>query len=139
VTQDEQKRIATELLYASESGNAEKVAQLVTDDFHFQFMERLDSWVDEGGKKSTRLNKQDFLKTGVPMVNDLTVDGMHFQVFLTMGEGPYVAIFGESNGTSKTGKKYNNRYCWRFTFTGDKVSEFLEFCDTHHAHQILFD
>ena len=132
------KRTAIELMYASESGKGDVVSQLTNDDFQFQFMKRGEGWVDGDGKTSSRLNKTDFIKTGVPMVNDLMKNGMNFRIELAMEEGDRVAIFGESHGESKAGRPYNNRYCWRFTFCGDKVSEFLEFCDTHHAVETLF-
>jgi ketosteroid isomerase-like protein len=133
-----QKEIALELLKASECGDAATCERLTTDDFEFQFMQRLESWTGEGGKKTTRINKADFIGTGINMVNDLTRDGMHFRVDLVIEEGPVVAAFGESNAVAKSGKPYNNRYCWRLTFRGDKVCEFLEFCDPSHAVEALF-
>ncbi len=136
MTLDEQKRHAEKLLFASASGDVPTVASLISEDFHFQYMERQKGWSGEG---STRSNRDNFLKIGVPMSNSLTKDGMHFTLLRVIGEADCVAIFGESNATSNDGKRYNNRYCWRITFSGDKVSEFLEFCDTHHAREILFD
>lgn len=138
MTTSKKKQIALELLAAAESGDAATSDRLTTDDFHFQFMQRLESWDGEDGKSTTRINKADFINNGIRMVGDLTKAGMNFRVDLLIEEGDHVAIFGESNAESKAGKPYNNRYCWRFTFTGDKVSEFLEFCDTSHAHQQLF-
>lgn len=29
--------------------------------------------------------------------------------------------------------------CWRMTFSGNRVAEFREYCDTHHAHAVLFE
>ena len=113
--------------------------QLISDDFHFQFMERADSWVVDGQEVSTRLNKEMFLKYGINAVNEITMDGMHFTVDHVMVDGDFVAIFGESHATSKKGKPYNNTYCWRMRFSGDKIVEFLEYCDTHHAHTQLFE
>ena len=138
MTTSTKKQIALELLAAAESGDAATAERLTTDDFHFQFMQRLESWDGANGQTSTRLNKADFIKNGIVMVGDLTKAGMNFRVDLAIEEGDHVAIFGESNAESKAGKPYNNRYCWRFTFSGDKVCEFLEFCDTSHALQQLF-
>jgi ketosteroid isomerase-like protein len=134
-----QKKIAVELLYASESGDVEKATALTNADFHFQFMEKASSWSADGKVTSTRLDKEAFLKHGITAVKNVTKDGMHFKVHLAIAEGPYVALFGESNATSNKGRPYNNNYCWRFTFSNGKVSEFLEFCDTHHAHEVLFE
>jgi ketosteroid isomerase-like protein len=134
-----QKKIAVELLHASESCDAAKAAALINPDFHFQFMEKAASWSVDGQVVSTRLDKETFLKYGVTAVKNVTKDGMHFKVHVSIAEGPYVALFGESHATSNKGKPYNNNYCWRFKFSHGKVSEFLEFCDTHHAHEVLFE
>jgi ketosteroid isomerase-like protein len=136
---EEQKKRAIELLHAVDRGDAAATLKLISDDFHFQFMERRASWSVDGKEVSTRLDKETFLKHGVTAVANVTKDGMHFKVHMAISEGPVVALFGESDGTSLKGKRYNNTYCWRFTFSGDKVSEMLEYCDTHHAHEVLFD
>jgi ketosteroid isomerase-like protein len=136
---EKQKQCATELLYAAECNDRKKAESLITDDFHFQLMERLESWTGEDGKSTSRVDKAHFLDEGIKMVGDLTRDGMHFVVHLAITDGPYVALFGESNGTSRQGKAYNNRYCWRFTFSGEKVSEFIEFCDTRYGREVLFE
>jgi ketosteroid isomerase-like protein len=139
MTTSTQKQIALDLLKAAESGDAATCERLTTDDFHFQFMQRLESWTGEGGQQTTRIDKAEFIKTGIHMVNDLTRAGMNFKVELAIEEGPNVAIFGESEAVSKkAGNRYNNRYCWRFRFAGDKVAEFWEFCDTSHAVEALF-
>jgi ketosteroid isomerase-like protein len=139
LTPEQKKETAVRMLHASDRGDAETALQLIDDDFHFQFMERADSWTVDGQEVSTRLNKDMFLKYGINAVKEITVDGMHFTVDHVMVDGDYVAIFGESHATSKKGKSYNNTYCWRMRFSGDKIVEFLEYCDTHHAHTQLFE
>ena len=138
MTTSKRKQIALAALAAAESGDAATSERLTTDDFAFQFMQRLESWDGEDGKTTTRVSKADFIASGIKMVGDLTRAGMNFRVDLLIEEGDHVAIFGESNAVSKAGKPYNNRYCWRFAFEGEKVREFLEFCDTSHALQQLF-
>src|SRR5260370_32273331 len=113
MTLEKQKQHAIELIYASECNDRKTCESLITDDFHFQFMQRLESWTGGGGKSTTRVDKAGFLDNGIKMVGDLTKDGMHFVIHFAISEGPYVAVFGESNGVSKKGKTYNNRYCWR--------------------------
>ena len=98
MTTSTKKQIALELLAAAESGDAATSDRLTTDDFHFQFMQRLESWDGEDGKSTTRINKADFINNGIKMVGDLTKAGMNFRVDLAIEEGDHVAIFGESNG-----------------------------------------
>jgi ketosteroid isomerase-like protein len=49
-----------------------------------------------------------------------------------------VAVFGESNATALSGKKYANVYSWLFHFAGGKVTHWLEYCDTHLICTVLF-
>ncbi|RYE58670.1 MAG: hypothetical protein EOP18_00795 [Rhizobiaceae bacterium] len=139
MTPEQKKEAALKLLRASDNADVDAVLAVISDDFHFQFMERADSWSVDGQEVSTRLNKETFLKYGINATKDITVDGMHFTVDLVLCDGDYVCIFGESHATSKKGKSYNNTYCWRMHFTGDRISEFREYCDTHHAHAVLFE
>ena len=136
---DERKQLAIELLMACDKGDPETVDRLTNDDFHFQFMEKAASWSAEGQEVSTRLDKLNFLKFGVGAAKQVTRDGFHFKVDQAICEGNVVALFGTSNATSHKGKPYRNNYCWKITFAGDRVSEFLEFTDTHHAHEVLFE
>ncbi len=94
---------------------------------------------DYGKKVSTTLDKKSFLEVGVVAVKNITKDGMHFEIDHVMQDGDYVAIFGRSNGESTKGRKYSNVYCWRMKFRGEKICEFLEYCDTHHAREVLFE
>ena len=38
---------------------------------------------------------------------------------------------------SKTGKRYNNEYCFLFRFRGDKIAEVVEYCDTDLKERVL--
>jgi len=133
------KDVATRLLHASASGDVDTVGQLINDDFHFQFMQKAESWSADGKETSAKLDKDNYLAYGVPVSNQITQDGMHFTIELILVDGPWVAAFGHSNATSLKGKPYNNNYCWRILFSGEKVSELREYCDTHHAYEVLFE
>lgn len=139
LTTDEMKDVATRLLHASASGDVETVASLINDDFHFQFMQKADSWSADGKETSAKLDRENYLAYGVPVSRQITRDGMHFTVELILIDEPWVAVFGHSNATSLKGKEYNNNYCWRILFSGGKVSELREYCDTHHAYEVLFE
>jgi ketosteroid isomerase-like protein len=133
------KETAARLLHASASGDVETVRAVINADFHFQFMQKANSWSADGKEVSARLDHDNYLAYGVPVSNRITRDGMHFTVELILVDEPYVVIFGHSNAVSLKGKSYNNNYCWRMRFSGDKVSDFQEYCDTHHAYEVLFE
>ncbi len=130
---------AVRLLLASASGDVDTVRPLINDDFTFQFMQKAESWSAGGKETSTKLDKENYLAQGVPVSKQITRDGMHFTVELILVDAPWVAIFGFSDATSLKGKPYHNNYCWRMRFSGVGVSEFREYCDTHHAYEVLFE
>ncbi|RYE58669.1 MAG: hypothetical protein EOP18_00790 [Rhizobiaceae bacterium] len=137
-TAEDRKERAVRLLFCGDSGDAVTAAGLISDDFRFQFMERADSWSVDGKVVSARLDRAAFLQHGIGATKDMTRDGMHFTVDLVLCDGDYVCIFGESHALSNRGETYNNSYCWRMRFSGELISEFREYCDTHHAHMVLF-
>ncbi len=136
---DQMKDHAVRLLHASAGGDVEAVRPLIGDDFTFRFMQKAESWSADGKETSATLDKDNYLAYGVPVSKQITRDGMHFTVELILVDGDWLAIFGHSNATSLKGKAYNNNYCWRMKFSGDLVSEFREYCDTHHAYEVLFE
>jgi ketosteroid isomerase-like protein len=138
MTRADMEAVAQRLLHASASGDADTVRQCIADDFHFQFMQKAASWSADGQEVSARLDKENYLAHGVPVSKQITRDGMHFTVELILVDAPYVVIFGHSNATSLKGKPYNNNYSWRMRFSGDRVCDFQEYCDTHHAYEVLF-
>lgn len=138
MTREDMETVATRLLHASASGDVETVRQCITDDFHFQFMQKAASWSADGKEVSARLDKESYLAHGVPVSQQITRDGMHFTIELAVIEAPWVVIFGHSNATSLRGQPYNNNYSWRMKFAGERVCDFQEYCDTHHAYEVLF-
>jgi len=47
-----------------------------------------------------------------------------------IAEGDQVVVEGQGPNTTKTGKQYNNRYCWVFRFSEGQVIELVEYTDT---------
>jgi ketosteroid isomerase-like protein len=136
---EEMEAHAVKLLHATARGDVETVRGLINDDFQFQFMQKAASWSADGREVSAKLDRDSYLAFGVPVSNQITRDGMHFTVDVVLVDDPYVAVFGRSNATSLKGKPYNNTYCWRMRFSNEGVSDFQEYCDTHHAYEVLFE
>jgi ketosteroid isomerase-like protein len=135
-----QKKIAVEFQLAMDRGDANFVDGLLTPDFTFENMEsepvRNPQTGEEFGPKLTRA---EYMEHGVPAIRKMTKDGMHFQFEIVMSEGPYVAIFGSSDGEGVNGKSYANRYCWLFRFAGDKIDMKREYRDTYLSRKTLFE
>jgi uncharacterized protein len=47
-----------------------------------------------------------------------------------VAEGDQVVVEGRGQNVTKTGKQYNNRYCWVFRFKDGRVVELVEYTDT---------
>jgi ketosteroid isomerase-like protein len=139
MTDDEKKAMAAKLLHGSASGDVEAVRSVIDEDFTFRFMQKAETWVADGIETSATLDRDNYLAYGVPVSNQITRDGMHFTLELYVLDGEWLAVFGHSNATSLKGKSYNNQYCWRIRFSGQGVSELREYCDTHHAYEVLFE
>lgn len=139
MTREEKQAMAATLLHGSASGDAAAVASVINPDFTFRFMQKAESWSADGIETSATLDRDNYLKSGVPVSNQITRDGMHFTLELFVLDGDWLAVFGHSNATSLQGKPYNNEYCWRIRFSGEGISELREYCDTHHAYEVLFE
>lgn len=138
MTSDEKKERALKLLACADACDVDTAASLIGEDFQFRFMERAESWTVDGNVVPARLDRETFLKHGVTATRMMTRAGMNFTIDLVLCDGDYVCVFGESHAESHQGRAYNNTYSWRFRFSGEKIVEFLEYCDTHHAHEVLF-
>lgn len=136
---EQQKENAMALLRACDAGDAAAANALIADNFTFQFMDHSASWSVDGVEVASILDRDTFLTQGIAAGENVTRDGLNFEFDLAISEGPHVALFGRSNGTSLKGEKYSNTYCWYVGFSGDKITELREYCDTHLAHRILFD
>ncbi|MDG2003482.1 MAG: hypothetical protein P8J20_09145 [Novosphingobium sp.] len=137
---DGMKEKARQLLKACDLGDAASAAKLINDDFTFQFMEKAETWVVDGQEVSTKLDKPTFLDHGLGAAEQVTSGKrFNFSFDLAVSEGDHVMILGTSNALSLKGEPYQNNYVWYLRFSGDGISELREYCDTKHAHDVLFD
>lgn len=102
---------------------------MISDEFTSESMRRTPIEDPTGQPLPTVWGREAFLGF-VRNIKSLTKDGMHFSYELAVSEGPYVALFGESNATTLSSKKYANVYCWLFRFADDKIALFREYNDT---------
>ena len=54
-----------------------------------------------------------------------------------IAEGDTVVAEVRGDVQTKTGKRYNNEYCFLFRFRGDKIAEIIEYCDTDLEERVL--
>jgi ketosteroid isomerase-like protein len=135
-----QKKLVIEFQLAMDRGDAEFIDSILAPDFTFENMETEPVRNPQTGEVfGPKLTRAGYLQHGVPAIRKMTKDGMHFEFEIVISDGPYVALFGSSDGTGVNGKKYANRYCWLFRFTGDKVDMKREYRDTYLSRKTLFE
>jgi ketosteroid isomerase-like protein len=54
-----------------------------------------------------------------------------------VAEGNYVVAEVRGDVETRSGKRYNNEYCFVFKFGGDKIAEVVEYCDTDLEERVL--
>ena len=59
------------------------------------------------------------------------------KVINLVAEGDTVVAEVRGDVQTKTGKRYNNEYCFLFKFRGDKIAEIVEYCDTDLEERVL--
>jgi ketosteroid isomerase-like protein len=137
MTGEQQRQRAKELFQAAECGDAAAVEAMISDDFTLEFMHRVPIKLPTGEPLQTVYDKDAYLGF-VPNIPSFTKDGMHVDYELAISDGPYVVLFGESNATTPSGKKYANAYSWLFRFSDDKIALLREYSDTHLLRTVLF-
>ncbi|HEY6419524.1 MAG TPA: nuclear transport factor 2 family protein [Candidatus Binataceae bacterium] len=130
MTLDQQKELAIRFLKALERPEAETLAAMVTDDFEFDPMGRLEQVPALHGKKATKLMATT-LGRAFP-------HGLNMRIHTVIAEGNHVAIQAESDAITDKGRKYANRYHMYFRFAGDKIAQVREYNDTAHVREVIF-
>jgi uncharacterized protein len=59
------------------------------------------------------------------------------QAINIMGEGDCVVAEVRGEVMTKAGQRYNNEYCFVFKFSGGKIIEVVEYCDTDLIERVL--
>ena len=59
------------------------------------------------------------------------------QAINLVAEGDYVVDEVRGDVQTKSGKRYNNEYCFVFRFRDDKIAEVVEYCDTDLEERVL--
>lgn len=135
-----QKKLCMEFQLAMDRGDREFVDGVLAPDFTFENIENEPVHNPQTGETfGPKFTREEYLTLGVPAIKKFTKDGMHFEFEFVISEGPFVTIFGSSNGEGHNGKKYANRYCWLFRFAGDKIDMKREYKDTYLARTTLFE
>ncbi len=78
----------------------------------------------------TYRGKDAVLKELLGPLNAQLANGNTITAHRFIAEGDQVVVEGRGHNTTKTGKPYQNTYCWIFRLHGGKVVELVEYPDT---------
>ncbi len=66
-------------------------------------------------------------------------DRVRVTAYRFIAEDDFVVVEGRGQNTTKTGKPYNNTYCWIYRLSNGKIQELTEYMDTQLAATALGD
>jgi uncharacterized protein len=120
----ENKRLMQEIFTQLAQGNSDALVNALADDVE---------WHVTGTTKFSRT-----YSGKASLLNDLVVP--LFSLFegpyknfadRFIADGDYVAVECRGQATTKTGRPYNNKYCFVFRIENTKIKEVTEYMDTH--------
>lgn len=96
-------------------------------------------WITPGSSVWSRTfaGKRAVLDELLGMVRAQLVERVRLTVHRILADGDHVVLQATGRATTKTGKPYNNDYCFLFRIAGGKIAEVTEYLDTELASAAL--
>lgn len=129
MTLAEQKERAVQFLSMLENPDPAKLQAMVTDDFEWRVMTRMQGFAPVKGK--------DALNTFAKTLKTMMPKGVNMKFGTIFGEGDHVSVQCESDTVAANGRKYYNLYHFYLHFKGDRIEQVREYCDTNHAREVF--
>ena len=106
------------------------LADLIADDFEFEFMMRAP------GVKAQK--HDEFLRWFPKIMKSWFPNGLNMKIDTVVLEGPLVAIQAEADTIAGNGKHYANRYHFFIRFEDGRIVQAREYNDTNHVRETFF-
>lgn len=119
----ENKKLLEEIFSELAKGNPRPFVEAMADDFN---------WTVTGSTKwsKTYTGKSTVLRELFSLLSE-RIDGRITTIpDRFIAEGDYVVVEAHGRNTTKSGKPYNNRYCFVFRIAGGRLKEVTEYLDT---------
>ena len=119
----ENKQLMKGIFAELSQGNSQPFLDALGDDVR---------WTISGSSKWSRTfeGKQAVLTQLMAPLFALFADRYKAVASRIIADADYVVVEAKGSVTTKTGKPYNNSYCWIFRIEGGKVREITEYLDT---------
>lgn len=130
MTPELQKQRAMEFVRLLDGKDPRAMRELLADDFEFEMIARLQGNAAISGAQLFADSSQAFAATMFP-------NGISFRLVSAVAEGAEVALQVESETIAYNGRPYSNRYHYYFRFSGDRIAQVRDYCDTDYARNVL--
>jgi len=126
----ENKKLVEGIFAELAKGNVSLFIDAMADDFQWKLM---------GQKQWTQSfhGKQAVLKDLFGLLQARLEGNIVTTAERIIADGDYVAVEARGNCKAKTGKPYNNAYCFVFRVEGGKLKEVREYMDTELATSVF--
>ena len=129
-TTDDNRRIITAIFAELEHGNPRPFADALADDVR---------WITPGSSTWSRTfeGKAAVIDGLLGPVRAQLVERVRLTVRRILADEDHVVVEAKGRATTKTGKPYNNEYCFLYRLAGGKIIEVTEYLDTELASDVL--
>jgi ketosteroid isomerase-like protein len=119
----ENKQLMQSIFAEMAKGNSRPLVEAMAEDFRWTVMGHT-KW------SKTYAGKQVVLNELFALLRSRIEGHIRTTAHRFIAEGDYVVVEARGNNTTKTGKAYNNAYCFVFRLEGGKLKELTEYMDT---------
>ena len=129
-TTDDNRQIITAIFAELERGNPRPFADALADDVR---------WTTPGSSIWSRTfdGKAAVLDGLLGPVRAQLIERVRLTVQRILADGDHVVVEARGRATTRTGKPYNNEYCFLYRLAGGKIAEVTEYLDTELASTAL--
>lgn len=119
----ENKKLVEQIFAGLAESDAHLFVASMADDFR---------WTVTGATRWSRTyeGKQAVLGELFPVLSSKMAGPIRTVADRILADGDYVVVEAHGSNTTKSGKPYNNRYCFVFRLAGGKLKEVTEYLDT---------
>jgi uncharacterized protein len=119
----ENKQLLQMIFAELSRGNSKPLVESMADDFR---------WTVTGNTKWSRTyeGKQNVLTELFGVLRTRIAGNLTTTAHRFIAEGDFVVVEAQGSNTTKTGKPYNNTYCFVFRISEGKLKEVMEYLDT---------
>ncbi len=119
----ENKQLMQHIFAELSQGNSKPFVEIMADDFCWT-LTGTTSW------SKTYAGKQAVLTDLLATLRSRIAGQIRTTADRILADGDYVVVEAHGNNTTRSGKPYNNRYCFIFRLAGGKLKEVTEYLDT---------